>query len=282
MTFSSEQQQAGLKPAHFSAFRDFLEQACGIYLAENKQYLVTTRIIPLLSHHGLRDLGELVDQLNSNRYCALRDIVIDAMTTNETFWFRDTYPFDVLKSQLLPELAKSQGSIQIWSAACSSGQEPLSISMSIEESGRAMGERLGVNVSILGTDLSPSMLKVARSATYDRASVMRGLSVERLNTYFDQLPDNLWRAKPQISQRIQYRALNLQESFGGLGKFDVVFCRNVLIYFNNALKLDILSRIHRVLKPNGVLFLGASEGLGGASELFEMVHCNPGILYRAR
>ena len=282
MNYSADFGQAGLKPAHFSAFRDFLEQACGIYLAENKQYLVTTRIIPLLSHHGLNDLGELVQHLASNRYSTLRDIVIDAMTTNETFWFRDTYPFDVLKSQVLPELAKNQGSIHIWSAACSSGQEPLSISMSVEESSRAAGDRLGVNVSILGTDLSPSMLKVARAATYDKTSVMRGLSAERLHTYFDQLPENMWRAKPQVSQRIQYRALNLQESFGGLGKFDVVFCRNVLIYFSNELKFDILSRIHRVLKPNGVLFLGASEGLGGAAEFFEMVHCNPGILYRAK
>ncbi|MBB3168451.1 CheR family methyltransferase [Simiduia aestuariiviva] len=282
MNASSSSGQSVLQAAHFTAFRDFLEQACGIYLAENKQYLVTTRIIPLLSHHGLKDLGELVQQLTANRYTALREIVIDAMTTNETFWFRDTYPFELLKHQILPELAEQKSSLSIWSAACSSGQEPLSISMAIEESARAKGGRLGCNIDILGTDLSPSMLKSAREATYDRSTVMRGLSSERLNTYFDQLPDELWRAKPQISQRIRYKPLNLQESFGGLGKFDVVFCRNVLIYFSNELKLDILTRIHRVLNPNGVLFLGASEGLGGASDLFEMVHCNPGILYRAK
>ncbi|UTA49458.1 protein-glutamate O-methyltransferase CheR [Simiduia sp. 21SJ11W-1] len=271
-----------LNPAHFSAFRDFLERACGIFLAENKQYLVTTRILPLLSHHGLNDLGELVQQLSSNRYTSLRDIVIDAMTTNETFWFRDTYPFELLKNTVFPELFAEQASVSIWSAACSSGQEPLSISMVAEESAKLHNLRIGSNLSILGTDLSPSMLKAARDATYDKGTVMRGLSAERLAQFFDALPDEQWRAKAQISQRIRYKPMNLQESFGGLGKFDVVFCRNVLIYFSHELKLDILTRIRRVLKPNGILFLGASEGLGGASELFDMVHCNPGILYRAK
>ena len=273
--------QTSLDPSQFSAFRDFLHDACGIYLAENKQYLVTTRISPLLTHHNFKDLGELVKELKGNKYSPLRDIVIDAMTTNETFWFRDTYPFEALKSLVLPEFVARKSSISIWSAACSSGQEPLSISMSIEEFMRANAGKLS-SVSITGTDLSPSMLKIAKSATYDQMSVMRGLSVERLNTYFDQLPGGLWQAKPQISRRINYRPLNLQDSYGGLGSFDIVFCRNVLIYFDNDLKRDILQRIHRTLNPGGVLFLGASEGLAGASDFFDMIHCNPGILYRAK
>ena len=273
--------QTSLDPSQFSAFRDFLHVACGIYLAENKQYLVTTRISPLLTHHNFKDLGELVKELKGNKYSPLRDIVIDAMTTNETFWFRDTYPFEALKSLVLPEFVARKSSISIWSAACSSGQEPLSISMSIEEFMGANAGKLS-SVSITGTDLSPSMLKIAKSATYDQMSVMRGLSVERLNTYFDQLPGGLWQAKPQISRRINYRPLNLQDSYGGLGSFDIVFCRNVLIYFDNDLKRDILQRIHRTLNPGGVLFLGASEGLAGASDFFDMIHCNPGILYRAK
>jgi len=273
--------QIVLDSAHFTKFRDFLHDACGIYLAESKQYLVTTRICPLLSHHNFKDLGELVQELERNKYSPLRDIVIDAMTTNETFWFRDTYPFEVLKSEILAELAGQKSSINIWSAACSSGQEPLSISMAVEEYQRFSPKKL-VNVNITGTDLSPSMLKIAKAASYDQMSVMRGLSVERLNAFFDQLGEDSWRAKAQVSRRINYRTLNLQDSYGGLGSFDIIFCRNVLIYFNNELKLDILKRMHRSLNPGGVLFLGASEGLAGASEFFEMVHCNPGILYRAK
>lgn len=274
--------QSSLDPEHFKKFRDFLHAACGIFLAENKQYLVTTRVLPLLSHFGVPDLGSLVAELERQRYSPMRDAVIDAMTTNETFWFRDTYPFDVLKEKILPELAVKSAPIKIWSAACSSGQEPLSISMAVDEFLQAGPGSLRAGVEILGTDLSPSMLEVAKRAEYDRASVLRGLSSQRLQQYFDAVDDNRWRAKPAVAKRIQYRALNLQESYGGLGRFHVVFCRNVLIYFNHDLKHDILTRIHRSLEPGGVLFLGASEGLAGASDLYEMVHCNPGIMYRAK
>lgn len=282
MTSAGRSTHQMIDPLHFEKFRDFLHSACGIFLAENKQYLVTTRITPLLSHHGLKDLGELVLILTNNRYSPLRDLVVDAMTTNETFWFRDTYPFDVLKNQVLLELAARKDRIQIWSAACSSGQEPLSISMIVEEFRRLNPGKLRGDVDITGTDLSPTMLAIAKKATYDQMSVTRGLSADRLHTFFDQLPANTWQVKSSVSKRIQYKALNLQESYQGLGRFDVVFCRNVLIYFNNDLKLDILSRIHRVLNPGGILFLGASEGISGASDLYDMVHCNPGILYRAK
>ena len=272
---------SAMDPVHFERFRDFLQAACGIYLAENKQYLVTTRVLPLLSHYGIANLGALVDTLERQRYSPLRDAVIDAMTTNETFWFRDTYPFDVLQGRLLAEQFSHLNSLKIWSAACSSGQEPLSISMAVEEFLQRRPGAYRGGVEILGTDLSPSMLETARKAEYDRTSVLRGLSSQRLSQFFDELPGERWRAKPAITRRIQYRAQNLQESYGGLGRFHVIFCRNVLIYFKHDLKLDILQRLHRSLEPGGILFLGASEGLAGAANLFEMVHCNPGIMYRA-
>ncbi|MAZ88284.1 MAG: chemotaxis protein [Cellvibrionaceae bacterium] len=272
-----------LEAEEFESFRRFLQDACGIFLAENKQYLVTTRIRKILSDNQLPSLAALVDQMRLNRHSKLRDQVIDAMTTNETFWFRDTYPYDYLSRQLFMELQERRdfGSIRIWSAACSSGQEPYSISMVADECRRKERGAFKRPLEIVATDLSSSMLDQAKLGEYDRMSVVRGLSRERLDAYFDKLPNDVWRVKPLVGNCVQFRALNLMDSFAGLGKFDIIFCRNVLIYFSGDLKVDILKRMHAALKPGGVLFLGSSEGLAGAAHLFEMVHSNPGILYRA-
>ncbi len=272
-----------LEAEEFESFRRFLQDACGIFLAENKQYLVTTRIRKILSDNQLPNLAALVEQMRLNRHSKLRDQVIDAMTTNETFWFRDTYPYDYLSRQLFMELQESRdfGPIRIWSAACSSGQEPYSISMVADECRRKERGAFKRQLEVVATDLSSSMLDQAKLGEYDRMSVVRGLSRERLDAYFDKLPNDAWRVKPLVSNCVQFRALNLMDSFVGLGKFDIIFCRNVLIYFSGDLKVDILKRMHSALKPGGVLFLGSSEGLAGAADLFEMVHSNPGILYRA-
>lgn len=218
------------------------------------------------------------------RNSALKQQVIDAMTTNETFWFRDTYPYDYLKSTLLGEAMteKGFGSIKVWSAACSSGQEPYSISMTVEEFRRQNMGNLPRQVDIVATDLSSAILQQAKTAEYDKMSVLRGLTPERLDAFFDKLPNDLWRVKPAVKNRVQFRSLNLQDSFSTLGKFDMIFCRNVLIYFSAELKEDILRRMHQILKPGGMLILGSSEGLAGAADLFEMVHCKPGIMYRAK
>ncbi|MGH1371947.1 MAG: CheR family methyltransferase [Cellvibrionaceae bacterium] len=272
-----------LDPKEFELFRKFLQEACGISLAENKQYLVTTRIRKILVDNQLASLAALVDQMRLGRHSKLRDQVIDAMTTNETFWFRDTYPYDYLNRELFAELQSKRdfGPIRIWSAACSSGQEPYSISMIADECRRKQGASFKRQVDLMATDLSSSMLDQARSGEYDRMSVVRGLSRERLDAYFDKLPNDIWRVKRVISDRVQFRALNLMDPYTALGQFDIIFCRNVLIYFSGDLKTDILRRLHGALKPNGILFLGSSEGLADAANLFEMVHCNPGIMYRA-
>ena len=265
----------------FDQFRQFLQDACGIFLGENKQYLVTTRIRRILEEQGIGSLGELVTQLRRGRHSKLRQDIIDAMTTNETFWFRDIYPFDYLKSSLLPELMKDgRGSLRVWSAACSSGQEPYSISMTVEEYRRAAGS-LPRPVDIVATDLSAEILSQARQGEYDKMSVMRGLSHERLQAFFDPRGGDNWRIKPAVGGRVDFRSLNLMDSYAGLGKFDIIFCRNVLIYFTADLKRDILRRMHAALKPGGCLFLGSSEGLAGVSDLFQMVNCSPGIMYRA-
>lgn len=269
----------------FDQFRQFLEDACGIALGDNKQYLVTNRIRRILEDNKLANLTELVAQLQLGVNRKLRDQVVDAMTTNETFWFRDVYPFEHLRNKILPDLMqpglRMQGPIRIWSAACSYGQEPYSISMAVEEYKRAAMGVLNRPVSIVATDLSGTALDTARAGVYDKLSIIRGLSADKLERYFDKQAENEWKIKSMVSQRVEFRALNLLDSYASLGKFDVVFCRNVLIYFNADLKREIMRKIHASLKPGGILYLGSSEGLAGASDLFEMVRCDPGILYRA-
>lgn len=271
--------------AEFDQFRQFLEDACGISLGDNKQYLVTNRMRRLMDEHKITNFGDLVRNLKQGMNRKLKEQVIDAMTTNETFWFRDVYPYDHLKNTLFPQLMgpnnKAIGPLRIWSAACSSGQEPYSISMMVEEYKlRNMGT-LPRQVQIVATDLSTTVLEQARLGEYDKLSVMRGLSNERLDRFFDKTPQGNWKVKSILRDRIDFRPINLMDSYAGLGKFDIVFCRNVLIYFNADLKRQILQKIHAALKPQGVLYLGSSEGLAGAADLFEMVRCDPGILYKA-
>ncbi|MFT5084740.1 MAG: chemotaxis protein methyltransferase CheR [Lentisphaeria bacterium] len=265
-------------------FRDYLKQVAGIDLGNNKQYLVSTRIRRILLEYHCSTLAELTALIKKSSSYKVRQKVIDVMTTNETFWFRDIYPFDYLKSTVLPELHKAYptGRLRIWSAACSSGQEPYSLSMIAEEYIKANFAIKNINLEIIATDLSSEILDQAKAGAYDRLSVARGLSSERLRDYFDPVDGECWQAKPKIRQRISFRPLNLQDSYAVLGKFDVICCRNVLIYFSADLKKKILTRLHASLRPNAVLFLGASESLAGASDLFDMVHCNPGVMYRAK
>ncbi len=274
-----------LDQQEFDQFRQFLEDACGISLGDNKQYLVTNRIRRILEENNIASFGELVRVLKQGFNRKLKDQVIDSMTTNETFWFRDNYPYDHLRNTLLPQLMAPNnrmfGPVRVWSAACSSGQEPYSISMMVEEYKRQAMGNLPRPVQVIATDLSSTVLDQAKRGEYDKLSVMRGLSSERLERYFDNPNPAMWRVKSFVKERIDFRSLNLMDSYAGLGKFDIVFCRNVLIYFNADLKRQILQKIHAALKPQGLLFLGSSEGLAGAADLFEMVRCEPGILYKA-
>ncbi len=270
-------------PTDYQAFKEFLEKACGILLGDNKQYLVTSRLSKLMAQHEIETLGELVRRMQQLSNRILKEAVVDAMTTNETLWFRDTHPFDIFKNKLLPEIQKSRpGTLRVWSAACSSGQEPYSLSMLVEEYKSANMGVLKNPVEIIATDLSPSMLEHCKKAEYDGLALGRGLASERLRRFFDSLGGEVWRVKPEIKKCIRFQPLNLMDSYASLGKFDVVFCRNVLIYFSAELKNDILRRIHRTLHPGGYLILGASEGLSGLTDCYEMVQCRPGIIYRAK
>ncbi len=270
--------------SEFNTFRQFLEDKSGIVLGDNKQYLVTSRLKKLQDEHGIKSLTELMARIQAQPRGALQEQVIDAMTTNETLWFRDIYPFEVMKNKVLPELVKKQPNqrLRIWSAACSSGQEPYSLSMTIDEYERANVGQAKLSVQIVATDLSPSMLQACKIGEYDSLAIARGLSSERLQRYFDKTPNSRWAVKAAIKSRVEFRALNLLDSYAVMGKFDVVFCRNVLIYFSAEAKKDILMRIHATLKPGGYLFLGASEALNTLPELYTMVQCSPGIIYQAK
>lgn len=262
----------------FALFRDHLERVCGILLGDNKEYLVSSRLRSIMKELEYSALPELVKKMEVDS--RLREKVVDAMTTNETLWFRDAHPFTILQQKLIPEITANQKSLDIWCAASSTGQEPYSISMIIEEYKRSNPGRLSTE-KIIATDISSSALEAAKKGCYDQLALGRGMPPDLLKRYFSE-KDDRWHVNANIQARVQYRMLNLLHSFSMLGKFDIVFCRNVLIYFSSDLKKDILTRIHGTLKPGGYLLLGASEALSGLPDHYEMVQCHPGIIYRKK
>jgi len=265
----------------YNKFSSFLEAQCGIVLGENKQYLVKSRLIPLIAQYNVESLAELIEQAISNRNRQLRTMVIDAMTTNETLWFRDKYPFELLTSRLFPEFLQNKKNIKVWSAASSSGQEAYSIAMTALEYKKSKAADL--NVQIVGTDISDTMLNQCKAGEYDLLALSRGLSDTRKQQFFVPMADgNKMQVKPEVKKLTTFRNLNLLESYASVGKFDLIFCRNVLIYFSNDVKSKILNQFASSLNPGGYLILGASESLSGLTERFEMVRCNPGIIYKLK
>ncbi|MGO1461619.1 MAG: CheR family methyltransferase [Oleiphilaceae bacterium] len=274
--------KAEITPQEYEAFKTFLQDACGILLGENKQYLVKSRLRRILEENNLNSLGKLLERLNSPGRGNLKEVVIDAMTTNETLWFRDNHPFRILQEKLLPEFASrsSIAPLRIWSAACSTGQEPYSVSMIVDEFRRQKPGKLR-DVKVTATDISKSVLEVARRGEYEMIAIGRGLSSERQKQFFTPSASGGWQIRPQIKSMVEFKELNLLERYMQ-GKYDLVMCRNVLIYFSAELKKDILTRIHATLNPGGYLILGASESLNGLPDLYEMVQCHPGIIYRKK
>lgn len=270
-----------ISPGGYDRFRKYLQKESGISLSENKQYLVASRLGKLLEREKFTKIEMLVDALErGGRSAKLREEVINAMTTNETLWFRDTHPFKILKDIVLPEF--SQRPIRIWSAASSTGQEPYSISMVLDEYKQIKPGALKAGERIVATDICTNILMHAKQGEYDSLAIARGLSPDKQNRYFEKLSESTWKVKPAVASRVEFRYLNLIDSFSSLGKFDVIFCRNVLIYFTAETKADILKRMHASLNPGGFLFLGGSEALSGMSSLFDIVQCHPGIVYRAK
>jgi len=266
-------------PDEYRNFQQFLEKACGIVLGDNKHYLVSSRLNRLMKENNIPTLQVLVDNLNKSSTSALRTKVIEAMTTNETLWFRDTYPFQILSQTIFEEFKQQRKpSLRIWSAACSSGQEPYSISMIADEFSRRSG---GLKVEVVATDISQAILNEAKQAKYDALALARGLSEERKLQYFSPLGDQ-WQVNASIRSRVTFREANLLQSYSALGKFDVIYCRNVLIYFSAESKKDILARMAQSLNPRGFLLLGASESIAQYSDKFEMVRASSGVVYRLK
>lgn len=262
----------------YDTFRRYLEDACGIVLGDNKHYLVTSRLKRVTEEFSFPSLSVMMNTLVKGNDRHLREKVIDAMTTNETMWFRDVYPFEILKKELLPELAQNKAPIRIWSAASSTGQEAYSISMAISEFQQSNPGKLTSNVEIVGTDISQTVVNMAKQGRYDELSVVRGLATERRDKFFRKNEDK-WVINPDIMKRTRFTELNLLNNYALLGKFDIIFCRNVLIYFSSEMKKDILERMGQILKPGGTLILGGSESPTGYTKAFSMKRHPDGVVY---
>jgi chemotaxis protein methyltransferase CheR len=253
-------------PLDYDFLRKLLKERSGLDLSADKQYLVESRLMPLARKAGLGGIPELVLKMKGGAEPLTKEVV-EAMTTNETFFFRDKVPFEHLRDTILPALLQSRASrrsLRIWSAACSTGQEPYSIAMCLKEMAAQLA---GWRIEIVGTDLSQEVLEKSRAGIYSQFEVQRGLPIQLLVKYFAQIGE-LWQINSELRGMVQYRQLNLLQDFSSLGKFDVVFCRNVLIYFDQETKINIFDRIAKVIEPDGMLMLGAAESVVGITDAF--------------
>ncbi|HEY7843465.1 MAG TPA: protein-glutamate O-methyltransferase CheR [Bradyrhizobium sp.] len=256
-----------MTPFDYDFLRGLLKQRSGLDLSADKQYLVESRLLPLARKAGLPGIAELVQKMKGGGAEALTTEVVEAMTTNETFFFRDKIPFDHLRDTIVPAMLQSRAnrkSLRIWSAACSTGQEPYSIAMCLKEKGAALS---GWRIEIVATDLSQEVLEKSRAGIYSQFEVQRGLPIQLLVKYFAQTGE-LWQLNSEIRGMVQHRQLNLLHDLSHLGKFDVIFCRNVLIYFDQDTKINIFDRIAKLMEPDGMLMLGAAESVVGITDAF--------------
>jgi chemotaxis protein methyltransferase CheR len=252
-------------PSDYEFLRKLLKERSGLDLSADKQYLVESRLIPLARKSGLPGIAELVAKIKSGAD-ALTSVVVEAMTTNETFFFRDKIPFDHLRQTILPALLQARASrraLRIWCAASSTGQEPYSVAMCVKEFAGLAGWR----VEIVATDLSQGVLEKAKAGIYSQFEVQRGLPIQMLVKYFTQIGE-LWQLNADIRAMVQHRQFNLLQDLSHLGTFDVIFCRNVLIYFDQDTKAGVFGRLARMLDTDGVLLLGAAESVVGISDAF--------------
>jgi chemotaxis protein methyltransferase CheR len=266
-----------MKPDDFNYLAALLKRQSGLVLSADKTYLVESRLMPIARKRGFETLDVLVGALRTSPESGpLVKEVTDAMTTNESFFFRDIKPFDQFKQVLLPKLLQSRASsrkIRIWSAACSSGQEPYSLTMILREEGAKLA---GWRFEIVATDISAEMLEKSKAGMYSQFEVQRGLPVALLVKYFKQMGDK-WKIEPSLREIIQFREFNLLNEPSILGQFDIVFCRNVLIYFDNETKRQILERISRLMPSDGYLYLGGAETVLGISDKFQPLQNERGI-----
>lgn len=264
----------------FDHFRELVRKRSGLMLTAEKAYLVSSRLAPLARQEGLAAVGDLLGKLRSGAPEALIQRCVDAMATHESFFFRDVSPFEILSDRILPDLQEARRGnrlLRIWCAACSSGQEPYSVAMVLHEMGLPGA---GWRVEIVATDMSEPILAKARSGLYSDFEVRRGLSNQRLERWFKR-EGPLWKISPALQQMVTFKSHNLLHGTGILGKFDIIFCRNVLIYFDVAQKRAVLADLASALAEDGSLLLGSAETVIGVSDAFELAPGFRGLYRRA-
>ena len=270
-----------MKPSDFERLSTLVKERSGIVLSVDKIYLLNSRLNPVATRHGFASIEDMVEALRFGAGATkIEEDIVEAMTTNESYFFRDNKPFDGFKEEMLPHFDKARAStrrMRIWCAAASSGQEPYSLAILMKEAAHAAA---GWRNEIIGTDISSEILEKARTGLYSQFEVQRGMPVQLLVKYFEKHGD-MWQINSSIRAMVQYRRFNLLDSMSGLGTFDVVFCRNVLIYFDRETKEDILARIAKQMAPDGFLVLGAAETVIGITDQFVPVPSRRGFFRRA-
>ncbi|MCG6122035.1 MAG: protein-glutamate O-methyltransferase CheR [Microvirga sp.] len=249
----------------FEFLRSYLKDRSGLALAPEKRYLVDSRLSPICRRFGFAGVSELVAKLRASRDVTIEKAVVEAMTTNETFFFRDKTPFTLFSDVILPQMLAARSTrrkLRIWCAAASTGQEPYSLAMILDE---ARARLAGWQIEIVATDISTEVLDKAQAGIYSQFEVQRGLPIQMLLKYFEQKGES-WHISPKIKSMVNYRQLNLIKDFASLGQFDVIYCRNVLIYFDQPTKADVLRRLSAALAPDGLLLLGAAETVIGLTD----------------
>jgi chemotaxis protein methyltransferase CheR len=263
-------------PSDYDYLRKLLKERSGLVLAADKQYLVESRLMPVAHRAGIGSLVELVAKLRGAKDGALVTEVAEAMTTNESFFFRDKLPFEHFRDTIMPALLAARAShrrIRIWCAAAATGQEPYSLAMSLKEMGEAVAGR---PIEIVATEFSTQVLEKAKSGIFSQFEVQRGLPIQLLIKYFNKIGD-AWQINPDVRALVQFRPFNLLHEFTHLGSFDLVFCRNVLIYFDQETKARVLDRVAGIMAPDGYLVLGAAETVVGLTDSFKPLLDRRGI-----
>jgi len=260
----------------FDLICQLLKERSGLLLSKDKAYLLESRLLPVARKWKLANFDELAKMLRARPDEALLRDVTEAMTTNESFFFRDSKPFDQFKSLVLPAMLKNRAqtrSLRIWSAACSSGQEPYSLAMILSEASVQLKDW---RIEIVATDLSTEILARAKEGVYSQFEVQRGLPITLLVKYFQQVGER-WQISPKLNKMISFRPFNLLQSPASLGRFDVVFCRNVLIYFDLPTKTKVLEGIASQMAEDGFLYLGGAETVVGVTDRFRMIEGQRGV-----
>jgi chemotaxis protein methyltransferase CheR len=268
-----------MTPAEFEFVAQMLKRRSGLVVNSDKLYLLESRLGPVARKHSLAGLPAIAAKLKAGDEALARDVT-EAMTTNESFFFRDKTPFDHFEKLMLPALLKARAGakrLRIWCAAASTGQEPFSLAMLLKEKQALVKDW---RIDIIGTDLSSEVLTRAKSGLYSQFEVQRGLPVQMMVKYFAKERDQ-WRIKDEVRSMVEYRQMNLLDSFVGLGTFDIIYCRNVLIYFDEATKRAILERMAQLLPDDGYLLLGAAETVVGITNAFSPLEGAQGVSVKA-